>query len=415
MFVSSAAQRRPSVTFAARGSQAHAQVTKRYPVLGTQPFMALPLPRGTWPFRLELADVLPAGATQAIERSGRLRFHSVGDSGGVPDPEPQYAVAAAMEAELQGADPARFFYHLGDVVYGYGEEAGYAPQFFEPYARYPAPIFAVPGNHDGDLEPGSGAQSLDAFAAHFCAPRSITAPGRRAMCQPGVYWTLRHKWLTIVGLYTNVPDGGRIAEDQLAWLVHELGEAPRDAVLILALHHCLYSTDVVHGSNLALADLLDEAFARAGRAPDAVFSGHVHSYQRFTRRYRGRPIPHVVAGTGGVNNLQEIASGVPAAPVSFEGLPEVTLEAHQDASWGYLTVTCGPGRADVVYSTVSGGPARSGRAQQRGNPLRPADAAAGSGSAALPGGVATPFDSFSIIAAATAAESGARVATRTGR
>jgi 3',5'-cyclic AMP phosphodiesterase CpdA len=98
-----------------------------------------------------------------------------------------------------------------------------------------------------------------------------------------VYWTLRHHWLTIVGLYSNVPDGGRIAEGQVEWLVRELREARRDAVLILALHHCLYSTDLVHGSNLALADLLDGAFARAGRAPDAVLSGHVHSYQRFAR------------------------------------------------------------------------------------------------------------------------------------
>jgi 3',5'-cyclic AMP phosphodiesterase CpdA len=127
------------------------------------------------------------------------------------------------------------------------------------------------------------------------------------MRQPHVYWTLRHRRLTLVGLYTNVPDGGRIAEDQIDWLVGELTDAPRDAVLIVALHHCLYSTDVVHGSNLALAELLDGAFARAGRAPDAVLSGHVHSYQRFSRRYGDRVIPHLVAGTGGVNNLQTIA------------------------------------------------------------------------------------------------------------
>ncbi|MDQ6805204.1 MAG: hypothetical protein M3065_09610, partial [Actinomycetota bacterium] len=146
----------------------------------------------------------------------------------------------------------------------------------------------------------------------------------------------------------------RIGEDQIEWLVGELSEAPRDAVLILALHHCLYSTDEIHGSNLALADLLDRAFARAGRAADVVLSGHVHSYQRFSRRYCDRVIPYVVAGTGGVNNLQEIAPGVPDLPASFEGLPGVTLEAYQDACWGYLTVTCGPGGAEVTYSTVTG-------------------------------------------------------------
>jgi hypothetical protein len=354
----SSAARRQHATPAALRSLAHAQITKRYPVLSSQPFRPLPAPRGAPPYRLELADVLPAAALDAVERAGHLRFHSVGDSGGIPDPWPQQAVAAAMVSELDGAGGGGgvdFFYHLGDVVYGYGEEAGYGPQFFEPYARYHAPIFAIPGNHDGDLEPGSQARSLDAFVDHFCAPAAIATPAGRAMCQPNVYWTLRHKWLTIVGLYTNVPDGGRVAEEQLEWLVRELIEAPRQAVLILALHHCLYSTDVIHGSNLTLADLFDEAFARAGRAPDAVFSGHVHSYQRFARRYRNRVIPHVVAGTGGVNNLQEIALGVPGVPASFPGLPDVTLEAYQDSSWGYLTVTCGPGGADVTYSTVNGG------------------------------------------------------------
>jgi hypothetical protein len=62
-----------------------------------------------------------------------------------------------------------------------------------------------------------------------------------------------------------------------------------------------------------------------------------------------------VAGTGGVNNLQEMAARVPSPPASFERLPDVTLEAYQDTSWGYLTVSAGPGQADVVYSTVAGG------------------------------------------------------------
>lgn len=346
--------RRQPATPAPVFSRAHEQVTKRYPLLGTQPFMPLPRPRGTWPYRLELAHVLHASALEEIERTGHVRFHSVGDSGGVPDPAPQHAVASAMAAELAGPDPVHFFYHLGDVVYGYGEEAGYGPQFFDPYAGYGAPIFAVAGNHDGDLEAGSRARSLEAFVEHFCAPEAISAPSQRAMCQPNVYWTLRHPWLTIVGLYTNVPDGGRTGDDQLEWLVGELAAAPRETILILALHHCLYSTDLVHGSNLALVDVLDGAFARAGRLPDAVFSGHVHSYQRFSRRCGKRVIPHVVAGTGGVNNLQEIAADVPDIPASFEGLPGVTLESYQDASWGYLTVTCGPGAAEVTYSTVSG-------------------------------------------------------------
>jgi hypothetical protein len=158
----SPAARRRHATQARLRSAAQAQVTKRHPALGTQQFMPLPPPRGGPPHRLALADALPARALDAIERCGRLRFHSVGDSGGIPDPAPPYAVSAAMASELDGPDPVRFFYHLGDVVYGYGEEAGYGPQFLAPYAAYRAPIFAVPGNHDGWLAPGSQVRSLDA-------------------------------------------------------------------------------------------------------------------------------------------------------------------------------------------------------------------------------------------------------------
>ena len=42
-----------------------------------------------------------------------------------------------------------FFYHLGDVVYNFGEAAYYYDQFYEPYRNYPAPILGIPGNHDG--------------------------------------------------------------------------------------------------------------------------------------------------------------------------------------------------------------------------------------------------------------------------
>jgi hypothetical protein len=30
----------------------------------------------------------------------------------------------------------------------------------------------------------------------------------------------------------------------------------------------------------------------------------------------------------------------------------------RNAGWGYLTVTCGPGGAEIAYSTVAGGAAR---------------------------------------------------------
>ncbi|MGZ4313735.1 MAG: metallophosphoesterase [Solirubrobacteraceae bacterium] len=63
------------------------------------------------------------------------------------------------------------FYHLGDVVYPHGEEAGYRDQFFSPYVAYTAPIFAIPGNHDGELTPASTAAPLPPSSRHSAQNR----------------------------------------------------------------------------------------------------------------------------------------------------------------------------------------------------------------------------------------------------
>ena len=181
---------------------------------------------------------------------------------------------------------------------------------------------------------------------------------RPVVAQPNVHWTLTHEWLWIVGLYTNVPEGGQLAVDQLTWLVGELRAARFGATLILAIHQLVYSADVVHGSNLALGELLDACFARAGRVPDAVFTGHAHNYQRFARQLHGRQVPYVVAGSGGFHERHEVGAGLPDLPASFPGLPRLTLEAFQCSDHGFMTVSARRTGAEVVYSTVSGGMGR---------------------------------------------------------
>jgi hypothetical protein len=278
----------------------------------------------------------------------------VGDTGGFHNPIPQRAVAAAMATKLAGERPVSFFYHLGDIVYPHGEEAHYGSQFFDPYECYLAPILAVAGNHDGDLDPRTGATALAAFVGQFCSPAgSVGSANRRPpQHQPNVYWTLEHDWVTIVGLYTGVPEGGRIGEEQLRWLIGELRAARPGVTLILAMHHPVFSADSQHGSNLALRDTLDQCFARAERTPDAVLSAHAHNYQRFSRVHDGREIPYVVAGSGGFHELHPLGYGVPDPPASFTGLPGLTLEAYQHAAFGFMTVTAGPAGAQVDYSAV---------------------------------------------------------------
>jgi hypothetical protein len=308
-----------------------------------QPFEPLPRPTGAYPYRLSLADVVP-GVEAALAGDRPLVFHCVGDTGGVKDPRPQLAVAAALEADLHDAAalPPLFFYHLGDVVYFFGASSEYYPQFYEPYAGYPIPIFAIPGNHDGAVDPSAPAASLAAFVANFCATDPNLTPeaeevDRHAMTQPNVYWTLVTPRVTIIGLYTNVPEGGRVQTDQAAWLQHELANASPNLPVIVTLHHPIYSLDSVHGGDAALQQVLDVAFAGSGRTPDAVLMGHVHNYQRFTRQHDGRQIPYIVAGAGGYHNLHRVVGAAAAGAAPLAG--DVRLESHCDDQYGFMRIS----------------------------------------------------------------------------
>jgi predicted phosphodiesterase len=327
-------------------------VMRRRPMTPGDGFLELPAATGARPYRRRLADVIGSERSAEIARAGAVRFHCVGDTGGHRDPMPQRRVVAAMVAELDDLIPASFFYHLGDVVYPHGEEGNYRSQFHAAYADYTAPIFAVPGNHDAEGEAG-----LEPFIRTFCSPapplRDAATPSRPQSQQPNVYWTLVHDWVRIIGLYANVPEGGQLADDQLEWLVGELRAAPRDVTLILAVHQPVFSADATHGSNLTFTEVLDACATSAGRGPDAVFTGHAHIYERFTRRRGGREIPHVVAGAGGYPELHALGDGVDGLPATFPALDGVTLEAYEDGAHGFMTVTAGPGGAEVVYTAVA--------------------------------------------------------------
>src|SRR5579871_1025183 len=182
-----------------------------------QPWRDLPRPTGFPPFRLSLDQILDKATVEGITQSKKLVFHSVGDTGGVNTPTYIEAVTKCMENDLLLLDPPHrpsFFYHLGDVVYYDGESANYWPEFYEPYLGYHAPIVAIPGNHDGDVNPSTGESSLQAFVRNFCAQSAVISPDnrdapRRTMTQPNVFWTLNTPLVTIIGLYSNCPEGVR--------------------------------------------------------------------------------------------------------------------------------------------------------------------------------------------------------------
>ena len=321
-------------------------VISRIPeALPTQSKQPLPTPTGQAPYHLSLDSVLPAATMQAIRAAGKLVFHIVGDTGGVKAPQSQQLVVSHMENDFNASDPSAnpaFFYNLGDVVYYYGQASEYYAQFYDPNVHYPAPIFAIPGNHDGDVLDAS-VPSLAAFVENFCASEPhLTSEsgdsGRDAMTQPNVYWTLDTPFATFVGLYTNVPEGGWLDNTQIAWFESELTHAPQDKALIVAMHHPIYSGDAFHSGSAYMGQILDAAIEHTGRIPDAVFAGHVHNYQRFTRTIQGRTVPYIVAGAGGYWNLHYMlkVQGAPIQPPYAFPDMGVTLEQYCEDRHGYL-------------------------------------------------------------------------------
>ncbi len=330
----------------------------------------LPHPTGSAPYRLDLSTVLSEEAMRQITARKRLVFHAVGDTGGVNTTTYQAHVAAAMELDFRtgvtdGSNPS-FFYHLGDVVYYDGEVKNYYWEFYEPYLHYPGPIFAIPGNHDGDVDPGdefnSPSDSLKGFVRNFCAPAAVHLPEaddapRDAMTQPNVYWTLTTPVATIIGLYTNVPEGGQVDQAQLKWFTQELTfAAGRGGAVIVALHHPPYSAFGHHPGSLPMKRVLEQASAAAGRVPDLVLSGHVHDYQRFTGRINRKDVTCIVAGAGGYNQrLHRLDASMfkpDGVPYRFEG-GEDTLEAFNDTQHGYMTVDVTTDRIVGRYFTVA--------------------------------------------------------------
>lgn len=314
-------------------------------------FRPLPPPTGAPPFHLDLRNVIPPRNYQTIVRRKKLTFHLNGDMGGIQYAVPQQLVANGMEQDFDDSKDASenpaFLYITGDCVYFNGQTSEYYKQFYQPYEFYNGPIFAVPGNHDGENLDDD--KTLDGFIRNFCAPQPVKMPEsqdshRTAMVQPNVYWTLLTPLVNIIGLYSNVPAGGDIRSPQTEWLIEELRTLPTDVPLMVALHHPVYSADDHHSGSTYMKEVLEHAAQQAERHPEVVLAGHVHDYQRLTKNLPdGSQIPYLVTGAGGYHNLHHImkVNGermIP--PVVFDDKQNdpVTLERYSDDHHGFLRI-----------------------------------------------------------------------------
>jgi predicted phosphodiesterase len=311
-------------------------------------FKPLPAPTGKHPYHLDIEKLI----TDLPEK--QMVFHMAGDTGSLKSPDFQRFVAAEMGRQYHEAaspeEKPQFMYHLGDVVYNFGQAAEYYDQFFYPYQHYPGPVFAIAGNHDADVDPSDPVRpnTLDAFGSVFCATerKSIALAGDtgyKSNTQPNVYWTLQTPLADFIGLYSNVPKFGTITPEQQDWFINELKTSAlngNNKAMIVCIHHSPYSADTNHGSSIHMQAFFNDAFETAGVKPDVVFSGHVHDYQRFNKTYPdGKVLPFIVAGAGGYADLHKLAQpGDPEFPDDSKLLDDVILQNYCDDAHGFLKI-----------------------------------------------------------------------------
>ncbi len=335
----------------------------------------IPTPRTPNP-SMALADILGSTTFQAIQRAGQIVFHSTGDSGSVNGPATQSLVADKMVADFadeQPADRPAFLFHLGDVVYSFGEAKYYYDQFYEPYRSYPGPILSAAGNHDGQVYSTDSASSLDAFLLNFVNLQPIKTPEsgglvRTAMTQPGVYFTFDVPFVTIIVLYSNVlEDPGVISSEgnksspvddqQLFFLQAALTQAKAaKKPVILVTHHPPYSAGSVHGGSPQMLADIDAVCKKAGVWPHAHLSGHAHNYQRFTRTINKYEIPYLVCGNGG-HGLSPLQAKGKSIRVPYQVSKQVTFENYNDQNYGYLRVVGNAQQIRIEFHVASSGPA----------------------------------------------------------
>lgn len=259
---------------------------------------------------MQLSDVLganPPGYAAAGGGNGTIAFDIIGDSGAAKQAALKGETAVGdLISQFAGTSPSAFLFHVGDVVYYYGEKQYYYGQFADIFKDYPAPIFAIPGNHDG-LVYNDTMVSLDAFQQAFCAATPGRWDGfggilRSTMTQPGVFFTLDAPLVSIVGLYSNCGEStGWVDQQQLTFLHSELTrlKAAKTAdgrAVLLAIHHI---PRWFPGMSDPTSAALDAVCNDVGFWPDAVIVGHAHLYQRIVRQVNGRSIPYLVVGCGG--------------------------------------------------------------------------------------------------------------------
>ncbi|WP_198961866.1 metallophosphoesterase [Pseudonocardia sp. MH-G8] len=285
--------------------------------------------RREWLRRLDgyaaAAGVAPPRRDRLVTRHAgpeRVSVAVLGDPG--EGDASQYVVVPVLERVANDTD---FAVLCSDVVYPAGGVRAYADRFYRPYADYPRPIYALPGNHDWY-------DGLSGFMTAFCdAPPDAGAPSpaatgpwwrrllrtllwRRAPRagvedvadmrwyrdaesqqggQPGPYCAIDAGPVRLVLIDTGLD--GHIDRDQAAWL-REVSAGDRPKILLTG--RPIYTYANRQESPIEGGGDVDEIVTDPACNYVACIGGDDHNYQRYPVRQRdGRTIQYLVAGGSG--------------------------------------------------------------------------------------------------------------------
>lgn len=249
-----------------------------------------------------------------------VSFVMIGDPG--EGDASQFALVPPLLA--RGGD-THFMVICSDVIYPAGDSDDYEDKFYRPYEGYPAPIYALPGNHDWY-------DGLAGFMFHLCnaetaAPKAANSSSwkerlrwrlwrkprpvdpealarreawrsarEQRSSQRSPYFAIETGPLLIVGIDTGM--GGSIDREQGQWLRRISREIDKPKLLLTGKP--IYVDGEYHPGVIEGGGTVDEIV----RAPEhnyvAAIGGDTHNYQRYPVRLAdGRKIEYIVSGGGG--------------------------------------------------------------------------------------------------------------------
>ena len=267
-----------------------------------------------------------AGDPRLIDRTGEeeVSFMVIGDPG--EGDASQWATIPPLESTWGGTD---FAVIMSDVIYPAGNANEYEEKFYRPYRDYPAPIYAIPGNHDWYDE-------LRGFMYHLCGLDEMARPdftyargqpswqrelhrmlwrrpGRPTSQQASIraswrgsptqrsgqrspYWTIETDPVRIVGIDTGILGG--LDRDQGEWLREVSRDPHRPKILLTGKP--LYVDGEYHPGSIEGGGTVDEIIRDPDAGYIAAIGGDIHNYQRYpTKLEDGRTLQYLVAGGGG--------------------------------------------------------------------------------------------------------------------